>query len=289
MLVGYGAGGGADALGRILAAKLSEGLGQQVVVENRPGAAGAVAADVLIKAAPDGYTLYYADSGALIAPSINHQITYDPVKDFTPVAPVCTLPLAFALNPEFPARTTKELIAVLKASPGRYSSSSPGVGTVQHFAFEMFMRAAGVKLIHVPYKGAASMIPDIISGQVPIGVISAAAALGQMKGGKIRIIAITSPQRLPNAPDWPALAETLPGFDAAPRLFVVAPVGTPPGVIARLNEAIRAALATKDLQENYASQATTTTPGSAEDLGKQIAAEVKNWATIAREANIKAE
>lgn len=289
LLVGYAAGGGADGLARVLAARLSGELGQQVVVENRPGAAGAVAADVLVKAAPDGYTLYFAESGALIAPSINPRIAYDPVRNFAPVGAVCTLPLAFVVNPGFPAKSTQELITVLRANPGKYSYASPGVGTVQHFAFELFMRSAGVNVLHIPYKGAASMMPDIISGQVPIGVISAAAAIGQMKAGKIRTIGVTSPQRLASAPDWPALAETLPGFDAAPRLFVVAPTGTTQAVIGRMNGAIRAALASRELQENYAKQGTTTTPGTPEELGAQIAAEVKSWSTIAREANIKAE
>ena len=289
MLVGYAAGGGMDSLARVLAAKLTETLGQQVLVENRAGASGAVAADAMIKSLADGYTIYAAESGALILPGINPKISYDPVRNFLPVGGVATLPMAFVVTNAFPAKNAQELIAALKAAPGKYSYASPGVGTVQHFAFELFMRSAGVSAVHIPYKGAATMMPDIISGQVPVAVISVSAAMGQVKAGKIRTIALTSPQRISSAPDWPAMAETLAGFDAAPRVFVVAPVGTPQPVVTRLNEAMRAALASKDLQENYERQGATAMPSSPEELGRQIAEETRRWATIAKEANIKSE
>ena len=289
MLVGYAAGGGMDSLARVLAAKLTETLGQQVLVENRAGASGAVAADAMIKSPADGYTIYAAESGALILPAINSKISYDPVRNFLPVGGVATLPMAFVVTNAFPAKNAQELIAALKAAPGKYSYASPGVGTVQHFAFELFMRSAGVSAVHIPYKGAATMMPDIISGQVPVAVISASAAMGQVKAGKIRTIALTSPQRISSAPDWPAMAETLAGFDAAPRVFVVAPVGTPQPVVTRMNEAMRAALASKDLQENYERQGATAMPSSPEELGRQIAEETRRWATIAKEANIKSE
>lgn len=289
MLVGYAAGGGMDSLARVLAAKLTETLGQQVLVENRAGASGAVAADAMIKSPADGYTIYAAESGALILPAINPKISYDPVRNFLPVGGVATLPMAFVVTNAFPAKNAQELIAALKAAPGKYSYASPGVGTVQHFAFELFMRSAGVSAVHIPYKGAATMMPDIISGQVPVAVISASAAMGQVKAGKIRTIALTSPQRISSAPDWPAMAETLAGFDAAPRVFVVAPVGTPQPVVTRMNEAMRAALASKDLQDNYERQGATAMPSSPEELGRQIAEETRRWATIAKEANIKSE
>ena len=289
MLVGYAAGGGMDSLARVLAAKLTETLGQQVLVENRAGASGAVAADAMIKSLADGYTIYAAESGALILPGINPKISYDPVRNFLPVGGVATLPMAFVVTNAFPAKNAQELIAALKAAPGKYSYASPGVGTVQHFAFELFMRSAGVSAVHIPYKGAATMLPDIISGQVQVGVISASAAMGQVKAGKIRTIALTSPQRISSAPDWPAMTETLAGFDAAPPVFVVAPIGTPQPVVTRLNEAMRAALASKDLQDNYERQGATATPTSPEELGRQIAEETRRWATIAKEANIKSE
>lgn len=289
MLVGYAAGGGADGLARILAAKLSENLGQQFVVENRPGAAGTLAADALAKAAPDGYSLYFADTAILIAPSIYAKLPYDVVTSFAPVAGVCTLPLAFVVHPSFPAKNVQELISVLRAEPGKYSYASPGIGTVQHFAAEMFKKIAGVDMVHVPYKGAAPILTDLIGGQVPIAVISASPAIAQARAGKLRPIALTGRERLSSVSDWPTLAETLPGFDAAPRLFLIAPARTPAGVVQRLNEATRAALAAKDLLDGFEKQGAAATPMSADELGGLMAAEVVRWAAVAKDSGIKSE
>ncbi len=289
VLVGYGAGGGMDTIARILAPKLSESLGQPFVVENRPGASGGVAAEALVASAPDGHVLMLAESGTLALPAVNSRVTLDPVKHFTPVGGLCILPMAFVVSPSFPAQTTKELIEVLKANPGKYNYASPGIGTLQHLAFEAFQRAAGVQVQHVPYKGAASMMPDIMGGQVPIGVISALAALGPAKAGKIRAIAVTSPQRIPSVPEWPAMAETLPGFSASPSVFMVAPPGTPAAAVQKLSVALRGALASREVQENFAKQGATPTPSSPAELGAQIAEEVKRWATVVKEAGIKVE
>lgn len=289
MLVGYAAGGGADGLARILAAKLSDNLGQQFVVENRPGAAGTLAADALAKAAPDGYTLYFADTAILIAPSMYAKLPYDAVKSFAPVAGVCTLPLAFVVHPSFPAKNVQELIAVLRAEPGKFSYASPGIGTVQHFAAEMFKKMAGVDMVHIPYKGASPILTDLIGGQVPIAVISASPAIAQARAGKLRPIALTGRERLSSVSDWPTLAETLPGFDAAPRLFLIAPAGTPQPVVQRLSEAVRAALSAKDLIEGYEKQGASTMPMTADELGSLMAAEVSRWAAVAKDSGIKPE
>jgi tripartite-type tricarboxylate transporter receptor subunit TctC len=195
MLVSYPPGGGMDTIARVLAPKLAEALRQQFVVENRPGASGGVAAEALAGAQPDGHVLMLAESGTLALPSVNPKVTLDSVRQFAPVGGVCTLPMAFVVTAGFPAASPGELIALLKANPGKYNYASPGVGTLQHLAFELFKRQAGVDAVHVPYKGAAAMMPDIISGQT---------------------LAVTSPQRLPSAPEWPAMADTLPGFSAAP-------------------------------------------------------------------------
>ena len=160
---------------------------------------------------------------------------------------------------------------------------------MQHLAFESFRRQAGVEALHVPYKGASAMMPDIMSGQVPIGVISAAAAIGPTRAGKIRTLAVTSPERLPTQPDWPALAETLPGFSAAPNVFLVGPPGIVQPAVARLSTALRQALETREVQESFAKQGATPTPSTPEALRAQIAEEVKRWATVVKEAGIKAE
>ena len=289
MLVGYAPGGGMDTIARVVAPKLSDALGQPFVVENRPGASGGVAAEALVTSPADGYVLMLAESGTLALPAANPKVTLDPVKQFAPVGGVCTLPMAFVVNPGFPARTVAELVRELKAQPAKYSYASPGVGSLQHLAFELFQRQAGVTALHVPYKGATAMMPDIMSGQVPIGVISALAAMGPTKAGRIRTLAVTSPQRLPTNPEWPAMAETLPGFSAAPSVFLVAPPDTPAPVIQKLSTALRAALGAPEVQENLAKQGATTSPGTPGELGSQIAEETKRWAAVIKDAGIKTE
>ena len=289
MLVGYAPGGGMDTIARVVAPKLSDALGQPFVVENRPGASGGVAAEALVKSPADGYVLMLAESGTLALPAANPKVTLDPVKQFAPVGGVCTLPMAFVVNPGFPARTVAELVRELKAQPAKYSYASPGVGSLQHLAFELFQRQAGVTALHVPYKGATAMMPDIMSGQVPIGVISALAAMGPTKAGRIRTLAVTSPQRLPTNPEWPAMAETLPGFSAAPSVFLVAPPDTPAPVIQKLSTALRATLGAPEVQENLAKQGATTSPGTPAELGSQIAEETKRWAAVIKDAGIKTE
>ncbi|HKX37735.1 MAG TPA: tripartite tricarboxylate transporter substrate binding protein [Burkholderiales bacterium] len=289
VLVGYAPGGGMDTIARVIGPKLSQALGQQFIVENRPGASGGVAAESLVNAPADGHVLMLAESGTLALPAVNPNVKLDPVKQFAPVAGVCTLPMAFVVHPGFPAQSTRELIAVLKADPRKYTYASPGIGSLQHLAFELFKRSAGVDAVHVPYKGATAMMPDIMNGQVPIGVVSALAAMGPTKAGRIRTLAVTSPQRLPSAPDWPAMAETLPGFSAAPNVFLVAPAGTPANVVQRLSAEVRKAVTSPDVEETFAKQGATPTPSAPAQLGAQIAEETKRWAAVVREAGIKVE
>jgi tripartite-type tricarboxylate transporter receptor subunit TctC len=289
MLVGFPPGGAMDAIARVVAPKLAESLGQPFVVENRAGAGGAIAADALVRSAPDGYTLLLAESGTLIVPSLSAKAAYDPVRQFAPVGGVCSLPLAVVVTPSFPSSNVQELIAALKASPGKHSYASPGVGTLQHLAFELFKRQAGVDAVHVPYKGASAMMPDLMSGQVPIGVISATVAVSQAKSGKIRALAVTSAQRLPGAPEIPALAETLPGFDASPNVFVVAPIGVSPTIISRLGKIIEDSLRSSDVRESFARFGATATPLAPDELGRRISAETSRWAAVVKDAGIKAE
>ncbi len=288
MLVGYSAGGGADALARLIAAKMADGLGQQVLVENRPGAGATIAAAAVASSLPDGYTIFFADTALLIAPAIYQKLSFDPVKSFAPVSGACTTPLVIAVNNEVKAASVAELISTLKANPGRLSYGSPGIGTVHHLAMETFKRQAGVDIVHVPYKGASAIIPDVISGQLQIGIISAPPALAQSKAGRLRPIALTSPVRVAGA-DWPALADTLPGFDASPRLFVLAPAGTPAGVVTKLNETLKTALASKDLLDAFSAQGAFADWSTPQALGVLMAQESLRWAQVARDAGIKAE
>ncbi len=288
LLVGYPAGGGADALARLTATHLGEALGQPFVVENRAGAGGTLAADAVAKAAADGYTLLFGETGLLIAPAVYASLPFDPVKSFAAVGAVCALPLVVVANPSVPARNADDLIALLKANPGKYSYGSPGFGTVHHLAMELFRMQAGVDFVHVPYKGAALIIPDLVSGQIPLAILSAPPALAQAKAGKLRAIALTSPVRLSGAPDWPALADSLPGFDASPRLFVLAPAGTPAAVIARLDTAITGMLAKPAVLATLAAQGAAPSPAGADELAAFIAAEVRKWGAIARQSGAKA-
>ena len=287
MLVGYSAGGGADALARLVAQKMSDTLGQQVLVENRPGAGATLAADALAKAAPDGYTLYFADSAILIAPAIYPKLPFDPLTSFSPVGGAVTTPLVVVVNPGIAAKNTQELISLLKSEPGKYSYGSPGVGTVHHLAMELFKKQAGVNIVHVPYKGASAIVPDVISGQLPIAIMSAPPALAQSKAGRLRPIALTSPVKFAGAPDWPALADTLPGFDAAPRLFILAPAGTPSGVISVLNNSLKTSLTA--LTDAFAAQGAAADYSTPQELGQRIADEVRKWAQVAKDAGAKAE
>ena len=287
MLVGYSAGGGADALARLVAQKMSDTLGQQVLVENRPGAGATLAADALAKAAPDGYTVYFADSAILIAPAIYPKLPFDPLTSFSPVGGAVTTPLVVVVNPGIAAKNTQELISLLKSEPGKYSYGSPGVGTVHHLAMELFKKQAGVNIVHVPYKGASAIVPDVISGQLPIAIMSAPPALAQSKAGRLRPIALTSPVKFAGAPDWPALADTLPGFDAAPRLFILAPAGTPSGVISVLNNSLKTSLSA--LTDAFAAQGAAADYSTPQELGQRIADEVRKWAQVAKDAGAKAE
>lgn len=289
LLVGYSAGGGVDAMARLLAPRLSTLLGQQVVVDNRTGAAGLIAGDATAKAAPDGYTLMLGDSSLLIAQYLQARMSFDPVKGFTPVAAVFTLPLVIVTSNSFPARTPKEFVALLKSQPGKYSFATSGVGTVHHLGFEMLKGSTGTFVVHIPYRGASQIVPDIISGQVPIGVVSITAALAQAKAGKLQALAVMSPARIAGAEDIAPLAEALPGFDAAPRLFLLAPAGTPAAIIDKLSEATRTVMAAPDMAQAAALQGAVPAFMAAGPLASDIAKESATWGKIIKEQNISAQ
>ena len=215
MVVGFAAGGSTDVAARIVAQKMSEILGQSVLVENRTGASGLLAAEDVAKSPPDGYTLMMASQTVLaVAPQLYRKATVDPVKDFTPVAYCGASPLVLVVNPSFPAHSTADVIAMAKASPGKIIFGTGGTGTTPHIASEMFQYAAGIKMTHVPYRGEAGAINDLVAGQIPAMFANLSAIMGQLKAGTVRAIAVTSPQRSPLAPEVPTVAETLPGFAA---------------------------------------------------------------------------
>lgn len=287
LVVGIAPGGGLDASTRLVASKLTEVLGQQVLVENRPGAGGTIAATAVASAAPDGYTLLYGSTSLVIAPALYDKLNFDPVKSFAAVGGVGKEPLVLAVNPGVPARTPAELITLLKANPGKYSYGSPGVGSALHLAMEMFKKQAGLNVVHVPYKGAAGYVPDIVSGVLPMAIMSVTAALPQAKAGKLRVIALTSPIKLSFAPDWPSLADILPGFDMPSTQFVVAPAGTGGEVIARLAAALKTALSAEDARKAYAASGGELEFVPPAELAVRIREDVVKWGTIAREAGAR--
>ena len=291
IVVGFAAGGSTDVAARIIAQQMSQILGQSVVVENRTGASGLLAAEDVVKLPPDGYTLMLASQTVLaVAPRLYRKATIDPIKDFAPVAYCGASPLVLVVNPAFPAHTTADLIAMAKADPGKIIFGTGGVGTTPHIASEMFQYAAGIKMTHVPYHGEAGAINDLVAGQIPAMFANLSATMGQLKGGTVRALAVTSPQRSPLVPDVPTVAETLPGFAAETWFGLVAPAATPHDIIAKLNAAAVQSLASDDTKKRYAELGMTnsgaggTTP---EELDAYIKSEIAKWAKVIADANIQ--
>ena len=289
LLVGYAAGGGADVLARLLSTRLADTLGQQVIVDNRPGAGGTLAGGILANSTPDGHTVYFSDASFVTAPAIYAQLPYDTFKDFAPVGNTSSLPLAFVVHPSMAAKTPAEFVALVKASPGKYSYGTPGVGTLHHLTTELLKKQIGIQVSHVPYKGAAPAMADLMGGHIPIAVTSATAALGQVKGGKLRIVGITSRARLSSASDIPTIAEAVPGFEVTNDLFVLARAGTPVSSVNALSRALKTVFSQKDLQDAYLSQGAIVAWSSPADLAAQIKRDVPKWRAVAKEAGIRAE
>ena len=288
LLVGYPPGGGADILARIFANKLSPLVGQPVVVENRPGAGSTIAAAALASAPPDGYTLFLAESGILVGTKIYDKVAYDPMT-LTPVGIIGNLPYSLVVNPSFPAKNVREFIDVLKASPGKYSYASPGVGNIAHLSAEMFQKEAGVQIVHVPYKGGTPALADLVSGQIPICFVSLPPALALARSGKLRLLAVTSAKRSPVSPDTPTIAETLPGFNSVASIFLLAPPGTPAPIVERANAAMREVMAMPEVQADFVAQGATVETSSPQALATLFKDELASWGSIVKSANVKME
>ena len=289
LVVGYSAGGGVDAMARLLAPRLSAVLGQQVVVENRTGAAGLIAGDTVARAAPDGYTLMLGDSSLLIAQHLQPRMSFDPIKSFTPVAGVFTLPLVIVVNNDVPAKTPAEFVKLLRDQPGRFSYATSGVGTVHHLGFEMLKAKARSFVVHIPYRGASQIVPDVMSGQVPIGVVSATSAIAQARAGKLRALAVMNPVKLVGGEDIAPLSDALPGFSAVPRLYVLAPTGTPAPIVDKLSEALRTVMDAPDMAQVSAQQGAVPAYMPSGPLAADIVKESAEWGKVIREQGITAQ
>jgi tripartite-type tricarboxylate transporter receptor subunit TctC len=289
MLVGFGAGGGTDIVARIVAQKMGESIGQSVVVENRTGASGLIAAEDVAKSPPDGYLLMMGSQTTLaVAPMLYHKTaTLDPAKEFAGVTLTGASPLALVANPSFAAHSVADVIAMAKANPGKINFGTGGVGTTPHMTAELFQHDAGIKMLHVAYRGEAPAINDTIAGQIPLMFANLSAVIGHIKGGSLRAIAVTSAQRSPNAPDVPTVAETLPGFAAETWFGIVAPAGTPHDVLMKLNGAARKALASADTKQRLAELGMSNGSSTPEEFDTYIKSEIAKWSQVIKDANIQ--
>jgi tripartite-type tricarboxylate transporter receptor subunit TctC len=290
LILPFPPGGGTDILGRVIAERLTTQLGQPVVIENRGGAGGNVGAEAAAHSAPDGYTLVLVAPSLAISPSLYAKLNYDPVKDFAPVSLVGSVPNVMVTHPDVPARNLAEFIALAKSKPGGMNFGSGGPGTSNHLAGELFNLEAGVKLVHVPYKGVNLAMNDVIAGQVQLVVIGVPAALPFIKAGRLRALAVVAPKRLAALQDVPTAAEAgLPNYEVTTWYGVLAPAGTPKPIITRLNAEIVRVMHAPDLQERFAATGTepkTSTPDEFADFIKQ---EMAKWGKVVRAAGLKAD
>ena len=277
LVVPFPAGGTTDILAREVGQTLSASLGQPVVIDNRPGAAGNIGSELVAKSAPDGYTLLMGTVGThAINPSLYARLPYDHVADFAPVILVARVPNVLEVTPSLPVYSVADLIKLAKQSPGRINFASSGSGTSIHLSGELFKTMAGVDMTHVPYKGSAPALTDLIGGQVQVMFDNLPSSLPQIKAGKLRAIAVTSTQRAPALPDVPTIAESgLPGFEATSWFGVVAPAGTPPAIVARLNADVNQWLQTPDAREKLLAQGAAAAGGSPEQFAAYIRAETE--------------
>jgi len=284
LVVPFPPGGTTDILARAVAQKLSETWGQQVIVDNRPGAGGNIGSELVAKSAPDGYTLLMGTVGThAINPSLYAKMPYDHVKDFTPVILVAGVPNVLVVNPSLPVNSVSELIAYGKANPNKLNFASSGNGTSIHLSGELFRAMTGVQMTHVPYKGSSPALTDLIAGQVQLMFDNLPSSLQFIKAGKLRALAVTSLERSSALPDVPTLAESgLPGFEASSWFGVLAPAGTPNDIIVKLNTAIAGWLATADAKEKLAAQGAIAAGGAPDAFVRHIAAETSKWAKVVK-------
>jgi len=289
IIVPYSAGGGTDIVARAVGQKLSDKWGQSVIVDNRVGANGIIGADAVAKAPADGYLLLMSTPAEVsTSPHLYANIPYQATRDFAPITLITVTPLVLAVNPGVPAKTVQELIALAKANPGTLGFATPGTGSAQHLTGELFMAAAGIKLVHVPYKGAGQSIPDVIGGQVPMGIYGVLTISQHAKAGRLRMLAVTTSRRSSAYPDLPTLAESgLPGVDTSLWFGLLAPAATPKPVIARIHDDVVAALKLPDLRERIASQGGEVVGDTPEEFAAFIAAESAKYARIIQQADVK--
>ena len=289
ILVGFAAGSTTDILGRLIGQWLSQRLGQQFVVENRPGAGGNVAAEEMIKSTPDGYTLYMVPPAVAANAALYPHLNFVFLRDATAVAGVVRVPNVAEVNPSLPVKTIPELIAYAKANPGKLSFESAGIGTASHLAGQLFNAMTGANLQHVPYRGDGPAMVDLIAGQIQVGFATMTASIGHIRSGQLRALAVTTLRRSDALPGVPTVAETVPGFEASSWFGLAAPKGTPADIVALINRETNAGLADATIAVRLDDMGGMALTGSPADFGKLIADETEKWGKVIRDAGIKAE
>lgn len=287
LIVGFPPGGAADILGRIAAQRLGEALGQQVVVDNRGGAGGLIATEIAVKGAPDGYTLLFSSIPHVINPHLYRKVNYDAVKDFVPVIQFVSVPLMMASAPALPVQSVKDLIALAKAKPGEINYASAGGGSSSHLAMELFKTMAGVRMTHIPYKGTGPLITDLMTGQVSVTIASAVPLSPQVKAGRLRGLAVTSPKRSAAFPELPAIAETVAGYEVVNWFGIFAPAATPKAIVMRINSALNDALQSAELAKTLNSRGADGVGGTPDAFARVVKADFAKWAKVVKESGAR--
>jgi tripartite-type tricarboxylate transporter receptor subunit TctC len=290
LIAPFAPGGATDLLARVIGQKISERFGQSVLIDNRVGASGNIGAEIVAKAAPDGYTLLMGGVPHAISMSLYRKLGYDLAKDLSPVAMIASFPSAIVLHPSLPARSIKELIALAKAQPGQLNYGSAGNGSPNHLALELFNTMAHVKMMHVPYKGTGQMVVDLVAGQLQLASMGFPAALQNVKSGKLRVIAVTSASRSPLLPDVPTVAETgLPGFDVTSWYGVFGPAALPQDIVGRLNTEIGGMAAAADVKERFARLGAEPASLAPDAFGRYVRAEIVRWSKVVKDSGAGVE
>jgi tripartite-type tricarboxylate transporter receptor subunit TctC len=289
IIVGFPAGGPTDITARLIAQWLSEHLGQEFLVENRPGAASNIGTEAALRAAPDGYTLLLVTSSNAVNATFYENLSFDFMNDIAPVAGIIRVPFVMEINPGIPAKTVPEFIAYAKANPGKINMASGGTGTSIHIAGELFKMMAGVNLIHVPYRGSAPALTDMISGQVHVMFDILTSSIQHIRSGALRALAVTSATRSEALPDLPTVGEFLPGYEATAWYGIAAPKNTPSEIVDKLNKEINAGLADPKVKARFAELASTVIPGSPADFGKLVGEEIEKWGKVVKFSGARPE